>query len=62
MIISLDFAFFFFTCQCLLIRAAVDLAFAYDRRDSVMAEICKVYCLELKKVLKMTLLFILTLI
>ena len=45
-----------FSSLCLAIlffcsREAVDLGFAYDRRDSVMVEICKVLCLKLKQVL-----------
>ena len=33
-------------------RQAVEQGFAYDRTDSVMAEICKVWCLRLKQVQK----------
>ena len=64
-----DFIFSHFSSLCLAIlffcpREAVDLGFAYDRRDSVMVEICKVLCLKLKQVLPfvLTLAFFLTLI
>ena len=35
-----------------LFRHAVEQGFAYDRTDSVMADICKVWCLRLKQVQK----------
>ena len=60
-----DFIFSHFSSLCLAIlffcpREAVDLGFAYDRRDSVMVEICKVLCLKLKQVLPFVLTLALT--
>ena len=52
---SLRFAILFF-CS----REAVDLGFAYDRRDSVMVVICKVLCLKLRQVLPFALTLALT--